>query len=71
MSLMTWSDLQKPAVSDKSKKVYELVSSRVQDTTNPMPPASAGKLSSCQRRCGLRRQLGQCCDGTSSRGANA
>lgn len=38
MSLVTWSDFQKPAVTDASKKVYEMVAMRVQDAMRPMPP---------------------------------
>ena len=49
MSLVTWADFQKPAVSDPSKKVYELVGMRVQDTARPMPPAMDGKISVADR----------------------
>ena len=38
MSLKTYADLQAPAFSDKSKKVYQLVGVRVHDTVKPMPP---------------------------------
>jgi hypothetical protein len=38
MSLVTYDDLQKPAVTDPSKKVYQLVSARIHDATHPMPP---------------------------------
>jgi Copper type II ascorbate-dependent monooxygenase, C-terminal domain/Copper type II ascorbate-dependent monooxygenase, N-terminal domain len=38
MPLVTYEDLMKPALSDPSKKVYELVQSRVHDTSRPMPP---------------------------------
>jgi hypothetical protein len=38
MSLKTYADLQAPAVSDPSKHVYQLVSTRVHDTRSPMPP---------------------------------
>ena len=38
MSLMTFDDLHKPAVSDKNRKVYELVQERVHDEERPMPP---------------------------------
>jgi len=38
MSLLTFEDLHKPAVSDKNRKVYELVKERVHDEERPMPP---------------------------------
>lgn len=38
MSLLTFEDLHKPAVSDKSRKVYELVKERIHDEKRPMPP---------------------------------
>lgn len=38
MSLVTFEDLHKPAVSDKNRKVYELVKERVHDEERPMPP---------------------------------
>jgi hypothetical protein len=38
MSLTTFADLHKPAVSDKSRKVYELVKERIHDQVRPMPP---------------------------------
>jgi hypothetical protein len=38
MSLMTYADLNAPAVSDPSRKVYELVQERVHDKMRPMPP---------------------------------
>jgi hypothetical protein len=38
MSLKTYADLQAPAVSDPTKKVYDLVKLRVHDKTRPMPP---------------------------------
>jgi hypothetical protein len=49
MSLKTYADLQAPAVSDKSKKVYQMVGVRVHDTVKPMPPQeklTADQLSS-------------------------
>jgi len=38
MSLKTHADVQAAAVSDPSKKVYQLVGVRVHDTVRPMPP---------------------------------
>jgi hypothetical protein len=38
MSLKTYAELQAPAFSDKTKKVYQLVGVRVHDTVKPMPP---------------------------------
>ena len=49
MSLVTWADLQKPAVSEPSRKVYELVAARVQDTMRPMPPALDGMVAAADK----------------------
>lgn len=49
MPLVTWSDLHAPAVSDSSKKVFEMVAMRVQDTMRPMPPKMNGKLAVAER----------------------
>src|SRR5262245_36201976 len=38
MSLKTYADLQAPAVTDKTKKVFQVVGVRVHDTVKPMPP---------------------------------
>jgi len=38
MSLKTYADTQMPAISDPSKKVYQVVGTRVHDTKAPMPP---------------------------------
>ena len=38
MSLKTYADLTAAAVSDKTKKVYQLVGVRVHDKAKPMPP---------------------------------
>jgi hypothetical protein len=38
MSLKTYADTQLPAVSDPTKKVYQLVGTRVHDVAKPMPP---------------------------------
>ena len=38
MALKTYADLQAPAPSDASKRVYQLVGARVHDTQQPMPP---------------------------------
>ena len=38
MSLKTYADLMAPAVSDKTKQVYQLVGVRVHDKAKPMPP---------------------------------
>jgi hypothetical protein len=45
MSLVSAEDFQQPAMSDHSRKVYERVSVRIADATNPMPPSSSSKLS--------------------------
>lgn len=39
MPLVTYDDFMKPAVSDPSRKVYELVDERTHDEARPMPPA--------------------------------
>jgi hypothetical protein len=41
MSLETYQDLIAPAVSDASKRVYQLVGTRIHDTQKPMPPQGA------------------------------
>jgi hypothetical protein len=38
MSLKTYQDLQAPAYSDKTKKVFQVVGVRVHDKVKPMPP---------------------------------
>lgn len=44
MPLVTWDDLQAPAKSDASKKVYELVGTRIHDDKKPMPQPPAPRL---------------------------
>jgi hypothetical protein len=39
MSLVSYEDFMKPAVSDPKRKVYELVEERTHSEKNPMPPA--------------------------------
>jgi hypothetical protein len=39
MPLVTYADFVAPAVSDPTKKVYELIVGRMSSTTKPMPPA--------------------------------
>lgn len=39
MPLVSYDDFMKPAVSDPSRKVYELVEQRTHDEKRPMPPA--------------------------------
>jgi hypothetical protein len=38
MALATWEDLQRPAITDPSRPVWQLVSDRVHDQNRPMPP---------------------------------
>ena len=38
MPLVTYADLMKPAVTQPTRKVYELVKDRIHDTKRPMPP---------------------------------
>jgi hypothetical protein len=38
MSLVTYADLQKPAVTDATKKVFEMALMRLNDKAKPMPP---------------------------------
>jgi mono/diheme cytochrome c family protein len=49
MSLVTWADTQANSVIDGTKKVSELIKSRVHDTARPMPPVSNGPLTSEER----------------------
>ncbi len=45
-SLVTWDDLQKPGPgANASKKVYELLQSRIHDDARPMPPSPQPRLS--------------------------
>ncbi|MFO0660094.1 MAG: peptidylglycine alpha-amidating monooxygenase [Polyangiaceae bacterium] len=44
MSLVTYADLQAPAVTDASRKVYELVNERIRDDAHPMPQAPYTRL---------------------------
>jgi Copper type II ascorbate-dependent monooxygenase, C-terminal domain/Copper type II ascorbate-dependent monooxygenase, N-terminal domain len=44
MPLVTWADLQAPAKSDATKKVYELVGARIHDDAKPMPQAPNPRL---------------------------
>jgi Copper type II ascorbate-dependent monooxygenase, C-terminal domain len=44
MALMSWEDLEAPAISDPSKKVRDLVATRVHDTSKPMPPPPSQPL---------------------------
>jgi hypothetical protein len=46
MPLVTHTDLVAPAKSDPSKKVYELVTRRIHDDGQPMPPPPNARLSS-------------------------
>lgn len=41
MALLTYADLTKPAITQPTKKVYELVKERVHDSKRPMPPNNA------------------------------
>lgn len=45
MSLVTYADLQAPAVTDKTKKVYQLVEARIHDDAHPMPQQPNPRLS--------------------------
>lgn len=44
MPLVTWEDLNAPAKSNASKKVFELVGTRIHDDANPMPQAPKPRL---------------------------
>jgi len=44
MPLVTWEDLQAPAPSDRSKKVYERVGARIHDDADPMPKPPNARL---------------------------
>lgn len=49
MPLVTHADLQAPAKSDPTKKVYELVTARIADDQNPMPEPPNARLSAADR----------------------
>jgi hypothetical protein len=44
MMLITYADFQRVAPSDASKRVYQVVGTRVADTQRPMPPRANGKI---------------------------
>jgi cytochrome c5 len=48
MSLVTWEDTQKNSVLDKTKKVSDLIKSRIHDAARPMPPVAQGKLTAAE-----------------------
>lgn len=50
MPLLTWDQLQAPAATDPSKKVYELVAARIADEAKPMPPSPNARLSEANRK---------------------
>ena len=45
MPLLSYADLMAPSKSDLSKKVYELVGTRIHDDRAPMPQAPNARLS--------------------------
>jgi hypothetical protein len=45
MPLVTFADLHKPAKTQPTMKVYQLVQQRIHDTARPMPPTSSPPLS--------------------------
>lgn len=47
--LVTWADLQKPAASDSSRKVHELVVERITNDVRPMPQPPNARLSDADR----------------------
>ena len=50
MPLVTYADFHRPAVTDATKQVYELVGARVVDTQRPMPPRANGKLAAADQK---------------------
>jgi hypothetical protein len=69
MPLVSYDDFMKPAVSDPSRKVYELVDQRTHDQKQPMPPAgmlSADKLAPLEDwlKGGVARASTRCEDST-------
>lgn len=50
MSLVTHDDLNKPAVSNPARKVYELLGERVHDDKRPMPPPPNARLDTAQQK---------------------
>lgn len=50
MPLVTWDNLNARAVSDETKKVYELIPAKVNDDARPMPPPPNERLSGADRK---------------------
>jgi cytochrome c5 len=48
MSLATYEDTQKAAVSDPSKMVWQMMQARIHSTTNPMPPRGQTPLTDAE-----------------------
>ncbi len=48
MSMVTYKDMIAPAVSDNTKKVYQLVRVRIHDAQKPMPPSGFAALTAPQ-----------------------
>ena len=48
MPLLSWEDLDAPAMSDGSRAVRELVAERILSTDDPMPPEPSPSLSTAQ-----------------------
>ncbi|HEY2733132.1 MAG TPA: hypothetical protein VGI70_04065, partial [Polyangiales bacterium] len=48
MSMVTYDDFQKPAVTDATKKVYQMVSMRIHDAMRPMPPINNPTLTATE-----------------------
>lgn len=46
MSLVTWEDTQADSTIDETKKISELIKSRIHDEKRPMPPVAQGPLTS-------------------------
>jgi cytochrome c551/c552 len=49
MPLVTLADLRAPAISDSSRKVYQLVAERIADDARPMPQPPNARLSAADR----------------------
>jgi hypothetical protein len=50
MPLMTWENLNARALTDESKKVYELIPLKINDDAKPMPPSPNERLSAADRK---------------------
>jgi hypothetical protein len=50
MPLVTWADLQAPSISDRSRRVFEMVAQRIHDEKKPMPQAPNPPLDAAETK---------------------